>query len=77
MYVELDGAVEARVAATGEAFERLSTVSDVVSVLRAIPAQQTEKIAIIRGLAPAVAPVPRSCRRRCSTRSIRTSVPAT
>jgi hopanoid biosynthesis associated RND transporter like protein HpnN len=39
------------------AFERLSTVSDVVSVLRAIPAGQTEKIAIIRELAPAVAPV--------------------
>jgi uncharacterized protein len=40
-----------------QAFERLSTVSDVVSVLRAIPAEQTEKIAIIRELAPAVASV--------------------
>lgn len=40
-----------------EAFRRLSTVSDVVSVLRAIPVEQTEKIAIIRELAPTVAPV--------------------
>jgi hopanoid biosynthesis associated RND transporter like protein HpnN len=40
-----------------EAFARLPTVSDVVSVLKVIPTEQAEKIAIIRDLAPTVAPV--------------------
>jgi uncharacterized protein len=40
-----------------EAFARLSTVSDVVSVLDVIPGQQEEKLAIIREVAPVLAPV--------------------
>jgi uncharacterized protein len=40
-----------------EALGRLSTVSDVVSVLNVIPEQQTEKIALVRDLAAVVAPV--------------------
>jgi hopanoid biosynthesis associated RND transporter like protein HpnN len=39
------------------AFARLSTVSDVVSVLKVVPEQQAEKIALIRDIAPVVAPV--------------------
>jgi hypothetical protein len=40
-----------------DAFARLSTVSDVVSVLDVIPKQQDEKIGLIRDLADVVAPV--------------------
>src|SRR5262249_42734882 len=40
-----------------EAFERLPTVSQVDSVLRVIPEDQDEKIAVIRSFAPLVAPV--------------------
>ncbi|HEV2053939.1 MAG TPA: MMPL family transporter [Methylomirabilota bacterium] len=40
-----------------EAFENLSSVSEVDSVLRVIPDNQKEKIAIVRTFAPIVAPV--------------------
>jgi uncharacterized protein len=40
-----------------DAFGRLSTVSDVVSVLNVIPEQQAEKIALVRDIAAVVAPV--------------------
>jgi len=40
-----------------EAFENLPTVSEVDSVLRVIPDNQKEKIAIVRTFAPVVAPV--------------------
>jgi len=40
-----------------EAFEKLPSVSDVDSVLRVIPDDQPEKIAIIKSFAPLVAPV--------------------
>jgi uncharacterized protein len=40
-----------------EAFEKLSSVSEVDSVLRIIPDNQKEKIAIVKSFAPVVAPV--------------------
>jgi hopanoid biosynthesis associated RND transporter like protein HpnN len=40
-----------------EAFEKLPTVSEVDSVLRVIPDDQPEKIAVIKSFAPLVAPV--------------------
>jgi hopanoid biosynthesis associated RND transporter like protein HpnN len=40
-----------------EAFEKLPSVSDVDSVLRVIPDDQAEKIAIIKSFAPLVAPI--------------------
>jgi uncharacterized protein len=40
-----------------EAFEKLPSVSEVDSVLRVIPENQKEKIAIVRSFAPVVAPV--------------------
>jgi hopanoid biosynthesis associated RND transporter like protein HpnN len=40
-----------------EAFEKLPSVSEVDSVLRVIPDNQKEKIAIVRSFAPVVAPV--------------------
>lgn len=40
-----------------DAFARLSTVSDVVSILNVVPDRQAEKIALIRGLATILAPV--------------------
>jgi hopanoid biosynthesis associated RND transporter like protein HpnN len=40
-----------------EAFERLPSVSEVDSVLRVIPDDQKEKIAVIESLAPLVAPI--------------------
>jgi len=40
-----------------DAFGRLSSVSDVVSVLNVIPEQQAEKIALVRDIAAVVAPV--------------------
>jgi uncharacterized protein len=40
-----------------EAFEKLPSVSEVDSVLRIIPDNQTEKIAIVKTFAPVVAPV--------------------
>jgi hopanoid biosynthesis associated RND transporter like protein HpnN len=40
-----------------DAFGRLSTVSDVISVLNVIPEQQAEKIALVRDIGASVAPV--------------------
>jgi hopanoid biosynthesis associated RND transporter like protein HpnN len=40
-----------------EAFEKLPSVSEVDSVLRVIPDDQTEKIAVIKSFAPLVAPI--------------------
>jgi hypothetical protein len=43
--------------ATQAAFEKLPSVSEVDSVLRVIPDEQLEKIAVIRSFAPLVAPI--------------------
>jgi hopanoid biosynthesis associated RND transporter like protein HpnN len=57
-----------------EAFTRLSTVSDVVSVLKLIPTQQAEKIALIGELVPVVAPVRVAAAPAADPRQLRTAL---